>query len=84
MKSYIFRVIVEKDARPDGASAFHAYCPALKGCHTWGRTQEGALANAREAIELYVEDLLQAGDPIPLDPQQGAMEWSTPAVVVNV
>ena len=69
MKSYIFRVIVEEDVTPDGVRAFHAYCPALKGCHTWGSSQEQALANVREAIELYVEDLLKAGDPIPLDPQ---------------
>jgi predicted RNase H-like HicB family nuclease len=84
MKSYIFRVVVEEDTTADGTLAFHAYCPPLKGCHTWGHTAEEALANVREAIELYVEDLREAGESIPVDPEQGALEWPTPAVVVNV
>jgi predicted RNase H-like HicB family nuclease len=32
-----------------------AYCPALKGCVTQGRTEEEALKNIKEAIELYLE-----------------------------
>jgi predicted RNase H-like HicB family nuclease len=32
-----------------------AYCPALKGCITQGRTEEEALKNIKEAIELYLE-----------------------------
>ena len=32
-----------------------AYCPALKGCVTQGRTEEEAVNNLREAIELYLE-----------------------------
>jgi hypothetical protein len=50
VKSYIFRVVVEDDATENGQEAFHAYCPALKGCHTWGRTYDEALANVREAV----------------------------------
>jgi predicted RNase H-like HicB family nuclease len=84
MKSYIFRVVVSEDAMPDGTKAFHADCPDLKGCHTWEHTEEEALANVREAIELYVEDLREAGQPIPVDPDHGAVEWPSPAVVVNV
>lgn len=34
-----------------------AYCPQLKGCHTQGDTVEEALANLREAAELYLETL---------------------------
>jgi predicted RNase H-like HicB family nuclease len=34
-----------------------AYCPELKGCQTQGDTVEDALANLREAAELYVETL---------------------------
>lgn len=54
MKSYVFRVVVEEDAMENGEKAFHAFCPALTGCHTWGRTYDEALANVREAVELYV------------------------------
>ena len=32
-----------------------AYCPALKGCVTQGRTEEDAKKNLKEAIELYLE-----------------------------
>ena len=84
MKSYVFRVLVEPDTTEDGQRAYHACCPALKGCHTWGRTYDEALANIREAIELYIEDLRQSGESIPLDAEQGAIEWPTPAVAVNV
>ena len=33
-----------------------AYCPALKGCVTQGRTEEEAIENLKEAIELYLEE----------------------------
>ncbi len=84
MKSYIFRVVIEEDTSASGEKAYHAYCPALKGCHTWAHNYEGALANIREAVELYIDDLREAGEPIPLDPDQGALEWPTPAVAVNI
>ncbi|MCX5827531.1 MAG: type II toxin-antitoxin system HicB family antitoxin [Deltaproteobacteria bacterium] len=32
-----------------------AHCPALKGCVTQGRTEEEALNNLKEAVELYLE-----------------------------
>lgn len=45
MKSYVFRVVVEPDSSLSGEKAYHASCPALKGCHTWGRTYDEAFAN---------------------------------------
>ena len=32
-----------------------AYCPALKGCVTQGKTEEEATQNLKEAIGLYLE-----------------------------
>jgi predicted RNase H-like HicB family nuclease len=84
MKSHLFKVVVENDAFEDGRRAYHASCPALKGCHSWGHTPEEALANIREAVELYVEDLRETGEAIPVDPDKGAVEWPSPAVVVNL
>jgi predicted RNase H-like HicB family nuclease len=84
VKSYVFRVVVEDDEMETGEKAYHAYCPALKGCHTWGRTYDEALANVREAVELYVEDLRESGSRIPVDPELGGLEWPTPAVAVNL
>ena len=42
-----------------------AHCPALPGCVTQGRTREEALANAREALGLHLEGLIEHGEPIP-------------------
>lgn len=84
MKSFIFPVIIEEDQFEAGEKAYHAYCPALKGCHTWGHTYGEALTNVREAVELYVEDLIEAGERVPVSSENGATELDTPAVVVNV
>jgi|SRR5271154_6204140 len=35
----------------------YAWCPELKGCQSQGETVEEALANIRDAIELFVETL---------------------------
>jgi predicted RNase H-like HicB family nuclease len=45
-------VIIEKDEH-----GFYAWCPELKGCQTQGDTLEQAIANIKEAIELYLETL---------------------------
>jgi len=50
-----FTAIIERDK--DG---IFAYCPKLKGCHTQGDTVKEALANLREAAELYLKTLKPA------------------------
>ena len=65
VQSHVFPVVIEGDRFENGIPAYHAFCPALKGCHTWGHSPEEALANIREAAKLYVEDLIGTGDPIP-------------------
>jgi len=45
--------------------AFVAEVPELPGCAAHGPTQEGALANAQEAIALWIETAKEFGDPIP-------------------
>ena len=84
MRSYIFSVVIEDDRFEDGRKAYHASCPALKGCHTWGHTYEEALANIREAVELYVEDLVESGKSIPVNQAKGTTQRDSPAVAVNV
>lgn len=61
MQSHVFRVVIQEDRFENGSLAYHASCVALKGCHTWGYSPEEALANIREAGELYVEDLIETG-----------------------
>ena len=42
---------LEKDGKK-----WHAFCPELKGCHTFGATKESALKNLKDAAMLYLED----------------------------
>lgn len=44
---------------------FVASVPELPGCWTQGETREEAVANAKEAIEGYLETLKELGRPIP-------------------
>jgi predicted RNase H-like HicB family nuclease len=45
--------------------AFVAEVPELPGCASHGPTQEASLANAQEAIALWIETAKEFGDPIP-------------------
>jgi antitoxin HicB len=62
MTVYQFTVVIEPDE--DG---FHAYVPALPGCHTFGDTIDEARANIVEAMELHIESMQQDGEPIPVE-----------------
>jgi len=56
------KVIIE----PGEDGYFVARVPSLKGCWSQGKTKEEAIANIREAIELYFEP-----DEYPLPPVPG-------------
>lgn len=45
--------------------AFVADVPELPGCMAHGTTQEAALHNAQEAVELWLEIARQCGDAVP-------------------
>jgi len=49
----------------DAKHAFGVVVPDLPGCFSAGDTFEEALVNAREAVELHVEALLDAGEQVP-------------------
>ena len=51
--------------------------PALPGCVSQGDTRPEALANIREAIELYVEDCRASGDPVPTEAGKEFVEVDT-------
>jgi len=42
-------VVIERDDH-----GFYAWCPELKGCQSQGATLDEAMANIREAVELYL------------------------------
>ncbi len=45
--------------------AFVAEVPELPGCMAHGPTQDEALVNIREAMDLWIETSKEFGDPIP-------------------
>ena len=47
-----WRVLLERD---EETGDWAVWCPELPGCASAGETQEEALANIREAIELYLQ-----------------------------
>ncbi len=61
-----YTVVIEQE--PDGG--YVAVVPALPGCVSQGDTKDAVVANIREAIELYIEDCIEAGDPLTLDQLQ--------------
>ncbi len=56
-----FTVIFEKE----GEGGYHVFCPTLPGCHTQSETVEEGVVNIREAIQLYIDSLIEDGLPIP-------------------
>lgn len=56
-----YPVVLHKD--PD--SDYGVTVPDLPGCFSAGGTVDEALANAREAIELHLEGLIEDGEPVP-------------------
>lgn len=59
-----YTVVLEADPEEGG---FAVSVPALPGCYSQGETVEEALENVREAIELYLEVMLEEGDTPPVD-----------------
>jgi predicted RNase H-like HicB family nuclease len=59
MRSY--HVVLE----PDQDGGYVAVVPAFPGCYSQGDTVQEALANARDAIALTVDDMRAHGEPIP-------------------
>lgn len=56
-----YTVVIEQE--PDGG--YVAVVPVLPGCISQGNTKDAVVANIREAIDLYIEDCIEAGDPVP-------------------
>lgn len=70
-----YTVILERE--PDGG--YVVSVPALPGCVSQGDTRDEALASIREAIGLYIEDCLEAGDPVPTEAGKEYIEIETNA-----
>lgn len=64
------RLRVSVVIEPDG-DGYHAYCPALKGLHAAGETEDEAVEGARAAAVAYLESMVAHGEPIPVGPECG-------------
>lgn len=49
----------------DEDQVFIAEVPELPGCIAHGDSQEAALANVKEAIQLWIDTAKEFGDPVP-------------------
>ena len=65
MKTYTYSIKVHK-ADPD-ETGYWVEVPALPGCFTQGETYDEAVRMASEAIQLYVEGLIEEGLAIPIE-----------------
>ena len=77
MTTYVFKATLQEE--DDGR--WSAWVETLPGCTTWGYTREEALDGLHEATELYLECMLEHGDPIPDVEIPGAGET---AVTVSI
>ena len=64
MKTYAFKVVLEKDKwpdEPDEKAIWRAYIPTLehRGAATWGDTQQEALKNIQEVAQMVVESMIE-------------------------
>ncbi len=56
-----YTVILEQEV--DGG--YVATVPALPGCVSQGDTRDEVMKNIPEAADLYIEDFIASGDPVP-------------------
>jgi predicted RNase H-like HicB family nuclease len=68
-----YTVILEREE--DGG--YVAIVPALPGCVSQGDTRDEAVRNIREAADLYIEDCIAAGDPVPTEVGREYVELTT-------
>lgn len=55
---------IELIFEPDDDGGYHVYAPELPGLHTQGSDFDDAMANAEEALALYVEGLREDGESL--------------------
>ncbi|WP_211531110.1 type II toxin-antitoxin system HicB family antitoxin [Methanocalculus chunghsingensis] len=65
-----YRILLRKE--PEGG--FTVTVPTLPGCITFGETIDEAIDMAKEAIEIYIEHLLEKGEEVPTD--GGLLEYT--------
>ena len=70
-----YTIIIEKGRE----SGYVAYAPALKGCVSQGKTKAETVKNIKEAIEVYIEALIEDGLPVPTEVGKDTVEFEVAA-----
>ena len=60
--------------RKEEEGGYMVFVPSLPGCITYGENVDEAISMAREAIELYIEELKDRGESVPDD--NNVLEYS--------
>jgi predicted RNase H-like HicB family nuclease len=68
-----YTVVLQRES--DGG--YVAVVPALPGCVSQGDTRTEVLRSIEEAIELYLEDVREAGEPLPVEADREYIEVTT-------
>lgn len=79
MKSYVFEVELEKEE--DGR--WSAVIPALAGCYSWGYTKKEALEALKDNAQVWLELLIEKGQPLPKETEK-VRGVPSPAVTVTL
>ena len=60
--------------RRGNESGYVATVPSLPGCVSQGRTRPAAIRNIKEAVEAYIEALIEDGLPVPREVDRDILE----------
>ncbi len=77
MKTMVLKVTLTEDE--DGR--WSASIPSLAGCSSWGYSKQEALENIKDAAEIYIEDMLAAGESLPT-PSDTVEVINEPAIAI--
>ncbi len=78
MKTFVLKVTLKEE---DGR--WSATIPALPGCSSWGYSSQEALDNIKDAAEIYIEDMIEAGEALPA-PSDEVELIDAPAIAVSL
>jgi len=79
VKTLVLRVALKEEE--DGR--WSASIPSLPGCSSWGYSRQEALENIKDAAEIYLEDMIAAGEGLPI-PSDEIEVINEPAVAVSL
>ena len=79
MKTLVLKVALTEEA--DGR--WSASVPVFPGCSSWGYSRQEALDNIKDAAGIYIEDMLAAGESLPI-PSDAIEVLNEDAIAISV